>query len=90
MPICYGELGLTGEQIGELSVYEIVNMAHGYEVRRRAKENMIAQLVTLWIANTAGKVLKKELTMSQIFKDGRFASDISTDEIQEILQEYYE
>lgn len=73
-----------------MSIYEIVNMAHGYTVRHKAKENMLAQLVTLWIANTAGKVLKKELTMSQLFKDGRFSSDITQDEIKEILQECYE
>lgn len=86
LPICYGELGLNSEQIGNMSIYEIINMYHGYIVRKRNSENMLAQFVTLWIANTAGKSLQKELTLKKLFKDGRFDKIFDEDETREILQ----
>lgn len=33
---------------------------------------MIASLVTVWIANSAGKTYKKQITLKDVFCDGRF------------------
>lgn len=90
MPICYGVLALDATRIYRLTPYELLNMYEGYRVRQRQQENMLAQLVTLWIANTAGKTMKRELTLNQIFKDGRFKTQIDSKELQEILHECYE
>ena len=87
MPVCFGELGLNCQQIGDLTPYEVVNMYHGNRVRHREFENTIASLVTIWIANTAGKSLKKELTLKNLFRDGRFGKNYSREEIDDILEE---
>lgn len=65
-------------------------MYDGYLERRKEKENLLAQFVTVWIANTAGKSLKKELTLKTIFNDGRFDKDFDPDETMEIFNECFE
>lgn len=60
------------EEAGALTPQEVINLWHGYIWRRREKENRLASLVTVWIANSAGKTFKKKLTVKDIFADGRF------------------
>ena len=63
-------LGLNNEQLSRLTLKEFVNLWHGYIWRKQQQENMLAALVTVWIANTAGKSLSKNLSIENIFKDG--------------------
>ena len=81
-------LGLTPETLGELTLQEFINMWHAYIWKSRQRENTIAGLVTVWIANTAGKSLKKPLKVENIFKDGRFKSRL-TDADREMIAELY-
>lgn len=84
LPICFGALNLSLEQIGNMTPYELINRYHGYLWRQERKEEMIAQFVTLWIANTAGKTIKKTLSLKDIFKDGRF----NAESFEEFLEEF--
>lgn len=73
-----------------MTPHEFVNMWHGYVWRRQQNENMIASLVTTWIANYAGKSSKKRITIKDIFNDGRFDKDKSwTEEDQAMFDELY-
>lgn len=65
-------MGLTPERAGRYTPYEIINLWHGYIWRRQQTENMLASLVTVWIANSAGKTYKKKIEVKDIFADGRF------------------
>lgn len=65
---------------------EFVNLWHGYLWRKQEKENMLASLVTVWIANSAGKSYKKQITVRDIFGDGRFSKKWNKDD-DEILAE---
>ncbi|MDO4920926.1 MAG: hypothetical protein Q4E64_03745 [Phascolarctobacterium sp.] len=47
-------------------------MWHGYIWRRQQAENILASLVTVWIANSAGKTYKNKIGVKDIFTDGRF------------------
>ena len=51
---------------------------------------MLASLVTVWIANFAGKVSKKRLSVKDIFADGRFKKSVKlSDDDNEIIAELY-
>lgn len=50
---------------------------------------MLAALVTVYIANYAGKSSKKTLKLKDIFSDGRFDSRITEDD-RALLKEMYE
>lgn len=68
---------------------ELMNAYHGYLWRRQQNENMLASLVTTWIANYAGKSSKKKITLKDIFNDGRFRTRISREEEQAIIDEIW-
>lgn len=63
---------MTLKEAGELTPYELINLWHGYIWRRQQQENMLASLVTTWIANSAGKSYKKKVTVADVLPDGRF------------------
>jgi hypothetical protein len=77
-------------EAGALTPHELSEMWHGYVWRRQQNENMLASLVTVWIANYAGKTSKKRITVKDIFNDGRFKKSTElTDEDREIIEELY-
>lgn len=83
----FGPLGLTAHEYVKLTPYELINLYAGYIWRNRQAENMIASLVTVWIANTAGKTLKRPMTVAKIFKDGRFKKSVDPNKERRLLQE---
>lgn len=70
--IIYGPLAMTPEEAGKYTPHELVSLWHGYLWRKQERENMLASLVTVWIANSAGKSYKKRITVKDVFADGRF------------------
>jgi hypothetical protein len=80
LPAAFGPLGLTLEAFGRLTPYEAINLYHGWLWRGERQEETLAGLVTLWIANMAGKANKKPLKMKDIFRDGRFRGKETLDE----------
>jgi hypothetical protein len=80
LPIIFGPLGLTLDKAAKLTPFELINLYHGFLWREEKKDERIARFVTLWVANMAGKVNKKPLNMTDIFRDGRFKSRETLDE----------
>lgn len=69
---------------------DVLNMWDGYRWRRQQQENMIAALITVYIANYAGKSSKKQLRLKDIFSDGRFGGGKRlTDDDKAIIAELY-
>ncbi len=81
-------LKLTPETLGELTWQEFVNAWHAHIYRTQQRENMIAGLVTVWIANMAGKALNKTVQINDILKDGRFKRRL-TEEDKALFYEIY-
>ena len=52
MPLLYGELGLTGEEIGRLSPWEIDRRLEGFARRQKNKRLFTASFVTAPIINS--------------------------------------
>ena len=65
-------MGYTSAQIGEMTIYDAVNLIDGYVFKYRQMQNLLAEFVTLPVVNTAGKIVKKNLTLKDLFPDGRF------------------
>lgn len=78
----------TPEEVAHLTPHELIEMWKGYLWRRQQKENMIASLITVWIANWAGKSSKKRIDIKDVFKDGRFRKPL-TKEDYAIIEELY-
>ena len=88
--IVYGPLNRTYADVADITPRELLNMWHGYIWRRQQNENMLASLVTTWIANYAGKSSKGKVTVKDIFSDGRFNKTTElTDDDREIIEELY-
>ena len=68
----------------------MIELRNGYIWRQQQKENTLAALVTLPIANYAGKVSKENLTLKDIFNDGRFDRRVEfTADDEAIIEEIY-
>ena len=65
-------MGYTSAQVGEMTIYDAVNLIDGYVFKYRQMQNLLAEFVTLPVVNTAGKIVKKNLTLNDLFPDGRF------------------
>ncbi len=65
-------MGYTSSQIGEMTVFDAVNLIDGYVFKYRQMQNLLAEFITLPVINTAGKVVKKNLGLKDLFSDGRF------------------
>lgn len=66
-------MGYTSFQIGEMTIFDAVNLIDGYVFKYRQMQNLLAEFVTLPVVNTAGKIVKKNLTLKDLFPDGRFS-----------------
>lgn len=73
-------MGGTPYEMRDYTPHEIREKWYAYLWRRKEQENTLASLVTVWIANTAGKVLKKPLTVKDVFSDGRFKKEFTADD----------
>ena len=82
-------LGYTSLEIGELTIFDAVNLIDAYVYRMHQRQNMLAEFITLPIWNSAGKMAKKNITIRDIFNDGRFDAldKADEDEIAAIARE---
>lgn len=81
-------LKLTNYRLSILTVKEYVNMWHAYVWTRRQHENTLAGLVTIWVANSARARGQKQITLEDIFTDGRFDKFL-TDRDMKLFKELY-
>ncbi len=74
LPICYGVLNLTGDEIGRLTPYEINMRIKGYEERLKQQRLFYANFVTVPIINAAGHP-KHPVTVKKLLPND-FSQDI--------------
>ena len=86
--IIYGALGKTPAEVAHLTPYELIELWRGYLWRREEAETTLASLVTVWIANTAGKALKKRVKVEDIIGSKRKKIEL-TDKDREMIKELY-
>lgn len=68
LPILYGELHCTGQEIAALTPWEIERRIDGYMKQVKVKRVLIADLVTVPILNAAGHP-KHPILLQQIVPD---------------------
>jgi hypothetical protein len=81
-------LGKTPAEVAHLTPYELIELWRGYLWRREEAETTLASLVTVWIANTAGKALKKRVKVEDIIGSKRKKIEL-TDKDREMIKELY-
>ena len=89
LPICYGALGMTAEEIGASTPYEINWRIKGYEERQRMKRMFVASFITLPIINSGFSRPKKALQLQDIIPEDLVENDVLKSEIdmwREILR----
>lgn len=81
-------MGKTPAEVAHLTPYELIELWRGYLWRREEAETTLASLVTVWIANTAGKALKKRVKVEDIIGSKRKKIEL-TDKDREMIKELY-
>ena len=85
LPICYGELAMTGEEIGRATPWEIERRIEGYSVRMKNRRVFTASFVTAPIVNAGFRAPKKPVTAEKILP-GDFNEKQSPKERKEWLE----
>ena len=81
-------LGLSNSAFSRLTIKEFINMWHAYIWKQQQTENMIASLVTIWIANSVPRKNNKAIKLDEIITDGRF-DKILTDSDREVYEDLF-
>jgi hypothetical protein len=74
--------------VAHLTPHELIELWRGYLWRREEMETTLASLVTVWIANTAGKALKKRVKLEDIIGSKRRKIELN-DNDRALIQELY-
>lgn len=86
MPICYGVLNLTGDEIGQLTPYELNMRISGYEERMKQQRIFYANFVTAPIINAAGHP-KHPVTVRKLLPDDfRDDSQVSEEQANSLMK----
>ena len=89
LPICFGVLNMTAEEIGNSTPYDINCRIKGYEDRERIKRMFVASFITLPIINSGFSRPKKALKLQDIIPEDMVENDVLKSEIdmwREILK----
>lgn len=85
LPICYGELAMTGEEIGAATPWEIARRIEGYSARMKNRRVFTASFVTAPIVNAGYRAPKKPVTPEKILP-GDFNEKQSSKDRKEWLE----
>lgn len=69
LPICFGALGMTADEIHDSTPYDINNRIKGYEERQRIQRVFIASFITLPIINSGFSRPKKTVKLQDILPE---------------------
>ena len=69
LPLCYGVLNMTAEEIGKSTPYDINHRIQGYEERQRVQRMFVASFVTLPIINSGFARPKKALKLQDVIPE---------------------
>lgn len=82
MPICFGALGMTAEEIGNSTPFDINKRIRGYEDRQRMMRVFVASFITLPVINSGFKSPRKQLKLEDVIpedlNDNMMKSEIDT------------
>ena len=81
-------MGKTPYEVKDLTPHELIELWRGYLWRREKDEETLAGLVTVWIANTAGKTLKRRVKLEDIIGSKRRKIELN-DNDRAIIEELY-
>ena len=89
MPICFGALGMTAEEIANSTPFDINHRIKGYEERQRMKRVFVASFITLPIINSGFSRPKKGFKLQDVIPEDLSHEDVLKSEIdawRDILQ----
>lgn len=66
LPVCYGELGMTAQDIADFSPREIYRLVNGYQRRMKNRRLMLGSFVTVPVINSGVNAPKKGVTVKDI------------------------
>lgn len=89
LPICFGQLNMTAEEIYNSTPWEINMRIKGYEERERNKRIFVASFITVPMLNSAFNRRKQGYTIKDVIPEDVGDSDITQEELdkwREILK----
>lgn len=69
LPVCYGELDLTGAEILTLTPHEINMRIDGYQRRMKQKRIFTASFITVPLVNTSYRAPKRAVSVKKLLPD---------------------
>ena len=89
MPLCFGALNMTAEEIYNSTPFDINQRIKGYEDRQRMMRVFIASFITLPVINSGFKSPKKQLKLEDVIPEDLMNDNVMKSEIdmwREILK----
>lgn len=84
MPICYGELHMTSDEIRRSTPYEINMRANGYARRLNNRKLFIGSLLTVPIINGGSRAPKRPVTVKKLFPEA-FQNKATKEEMERAI-----
>lgn len=81
LPVCYGELNMTGAEIGEATPWEIERRIEGYNTRMKVRRMFTASFITAPVINSGMRAPKHPVAPEEFLPDD--FRPVSTDEEKE-------
>lgn len=69
LPICYGELNMTGAEIGEATPWEITRRIEGYNARMKARRMFTVSFITAPVINSGMRAPKHLVVPETLLPD---------------------
>lgn len=69
LPLCYGELAMTGEEMAHITPWEISMRLDGYMERMKKKRMFTASFLTAPIINSGSRAPKRPVTAKKLLPD---------------------
>ena len=81
LPICFGALNMTAQEIYDSTPWEINQRIKGYEYRKRQERIFVGSFLTVPILNSAFNRTKKGVKLEDLIPEDLHSDDISKTEI---------
>ena len=90
LPICFGALNMTADEIRQSTPWEINQRIKGYEYRKRQERIFIGSFLTVPILNSAFNRTKKGVRLEDLIPEDLHSDEITQTEVdkwRKILEE---
>lgn len=85
LPICYGELAMTGEEIARVTPYEIMRRVEGYKERMKNRRIFTASFLTAPLINSSYRAPKRAVSVKKLLP-GDFETEIPKEKLDHMLE----